>query len=232
MVAQRTPSTPSEAHITLTLRAQSARNTLRPVTIAQIRSAQQSHADADFKIDGVDVGQLTFVAVVRNISRNATNVSFNVEDGTGSIDVRQWLDSNSDDTGKASEIASNQYVRVLGTIKSFQGKKSISSGHMRVVPDYNEVLFHKLEAVWVHLQLTGAGGAGAGATMNANTNVDMDSNGGGGDFSAITSPVQRKIAQAISMLAGPDSEGITAKEVHGKLPSMALATIACVRVGV
>lgn len=55
----------------------------------------------------------------------------------------------------------------------------------------------------------------------------MDSGAGanGADFSAITSPVQRKIAQAISMLAGPDSEGITAKEVHGKLPSMPLATI-------
>jgi replication factor A2 len=44
------------------------------------------------------------VAVVRNISRNATNIAYSVEDGTGQIEVRQWLDSSSDDTQKVSEI--------------------------------------------------------------------------------------------------------------------------------
>ena len=48
----------------------------------------------------------------------------------------------------------NVYVRVLGTLKSFQNRRSISAGHMRPVVDYNEVLFHRLEAVHAHLQLT------------------------------------------------------------------------------
>lgn len=79
-------------------------NTLRPVTIRQIINADQPHPDADFALDGAELGQLTFVAVVRNISRNATNVAYSVEDGTGQIEVRQWLDSSGDDTQKASEI--------------------------------------------------------------------------------------------------------------------------------
>ena len=79
-------------------------NTLRPVTIRQLINAEQPHPDAEFIVDGAELGQLTFVAVVRNISRNATNIAYSVEDGTGQIEVRQWLDSSSDDTQKASEI--------------------------------------------------------------------------------------------------------------------------------
>lgn len=79
-------------------------NTLRPVTIRQILNAEQPHPDADFTLDGAELGQLTFVAVVRNVSRNATNVAYSVEDGTGQIEVRQWLDSSSDDSSKTSDI--------------------------------------------------------------------------------------------------------------------------------
>lgn len=79
-------------------------NTLRPVTIRQILNAEQPHPDAEFVLDNAELGQLTFVAVVRNISRNATNVAYSVEDGTGQIEVRQWLDSSGDDSGKASDI--------------------------------------------------------------------------------------------------------------------------------
>ncbi|CCF52789.1 hypothetical protein NDA11_004231 [Ustilago hordei] len=129
-------------------------NTLRPVTIRQILNAEHPHPDAEFTLDGAELGQLTFVAVVRNISKNATNVAYSVEDGTGQIEVRQWLESSGDDNQKASDIRQNVYVRVLGTVKSFQNRRSISAGHMRVVVDYNEVLFHRLEAVHSHLQLT------------------------------------------------------------------------------
>lgn len=111
----------------------SAKNTLRPVTIRQIISATQAHPDAEFKVDDQELGQvsllssslriaqhmesteanghhhhsipqLTFCAVIRNISRNATNISYTMEDGTGEIEVRQWLDSTSDDSGKAADI--------------------------------------------------------------------------------------------------------------------------------
>jgi replication factor A2 len=101
----------------------SGSNSLRPVTIRQILNAQQPAAEGDFTIDGVQLGQvsllraqllderlahslpqLTFVGVVRNVSSFPTNVSYSVEDGTGSIDVRQWLDGNADETGKTDGI--------------------------------------------------------------------------------------------------------------------------------
>ena len=39
--------------------------------------------------------QVTFVGIIRNLARNATNVSYNIEDGSGMIDVRAWSDNSS-----------------------------------------------------------------------------------------------------------------------------------------
>ena len=200
----------------------SAKSALRPVTIRQIKSATQSNPDADFKIDGVELGQISLVAVVRNISKHATNVSYTVEDGTGTMEVRQWLDNSSDDSGKASEVELNKYIRVLGTVKAFQGKRSVSAGHIRAVGSYNEVLFHRMEVVHVHLQVTSsAGAAGDGNTQQTgNNNNNSSLSGAVGDFSAISNPTQRKIAQAISLIVTPDSEGVTVQDVSKKLPGI------------
>lgn len=180
--------------------------------------------EADFRVDGVDLGQLTLVAAVRNISRSATNVSYSVEDGTGMIDVRQWLDSSSDDSGKSADIHQNQYVRILGTVRAFQNKRSISAGHIRPVENYDEFLFHKMEVVWAHLQLS------KGSVGDEPRSIEFFARGNNAaddhDFSSINSSAQRKIAQAIAVLSGSDTEGVTAQDVHSKLPSMTMATIA------
>lgn len=68
----------------------------------------------------------------------------------------------------SANYSQNVYVRVLGTLKSFQNRRSISAGHMRPVIDYNEVLFHRLEAVHSHLQLT-RGTTSSSTQTNGNT---------------------------------------------------------------
>ncbi|KAK0531411.1 Replication factor A protein 2 [Tilletia horrida] len=203
-----------------------ANNSLRPVTIRQILTADQPHADADFCLDGADLGQLTFVAVVRNVSRNATNVSYSVEDGTGTIEVRQWLDSQSDDSEKATEISQNTYVRILGTVKSFQSKRSISVGHIRPVEDFNEIFFHKLEAAYVHLQLTrGSGGQQQGFKGNATSASDYSmgnlggaNSSGGAAFPDLSSPLQRKIMEALmSLVPGAGDDGVHVGQIKRKV---------------
>jgi replication factor A2 len=37
--------------------------------------------------------QLTFVAIVRTAAMQSTNVTYRMEDGTGMIDVKQWIDA-------------------------------------------------------------------------------------------------------------------------------------------
>ena len=49
--------------------------------------------------------QVTLVAWIQNMSRNATNVSYTLDDGTGQLDVRQWIDNSTDDGAKVDELA-------------------------------------------------------------------------------------------------------------------------------
>ena len=99
-------------------------NTVRPVTVKQIVSADQAHPDSDFQIDGHEVGsvsspftlacsarlieeltiQVMLVGSVRNFGTSATNVNYEIGDGTGYVDVRQWLDSADDEAGKMAGI--------------------------------------------------------------------------------------------------------------------------------
>ncbi|SPO25326.1 related to RFA2 - DNA replication factor A, 36 kDa subunit [Ustilago trichophora] len=214
-------------------------NTLRPVTVRQILNADQPHPDADFTLDGAELGQLTFVAVVRNISRNATNVAYSVEDGTGQIEVRQWLDSSGDDTQKASDIRQNIYVRVLGTLKSFQNRRSISAGHMRPVIDYNEVMFHRLEAVHAHLQLTrgvksnqanGAVGAVQGldrgqAMQTSDINAYSGSNQNVLDQYKSLDPLPRQIMSIVTVEAENHHDGVHVALIARKLKGVDLAEV-------
>ena len=48
------------------------------------------------------------IGSVRNKASSATNVSYEIGDGTGYIDVRQWLDSADDEAEKMDGI---EYVK-------------------------------------------------------------------------------------------------------------------------
>lgn len=135
----------------------SSGNTLRPVMIKQILEASQQHPDAEFRIDGAEIGQLTFVAVVRNISIQSTNITYRMEDGTGLIEVKQWLEMETisdDNPQKNVEIATDTYVRVIGQLKAFNNKRHIYAHHIRTIQDLNEVQYHILETTAIHLYFT------------------------------------------------------------------------------
>lgn len=44
------------------------------------------------------------VGSVVNVSATATNVSYQIGDGTGYVDVRKWLDSADEESGKDAEV--------------------------------------------------------------------------------------------------------------------------------
>lgn len=102
------------------------------------------------------------VGSVHNTSRSATNVSYEIGDGTGYIDVRLWLDSADDETGKTAGVEQDKYIAVMGTIKFFGGKRHVSATHVRLVEDANEVYHHMLKSLYVSLQLRNPGGGMGG----------------------------------------------------------------------
>ncbi|KAI0199244.1 replication protein A, subunit RPA32 [Astrocystis sublimbata] len=147
---------------------------LRPVTIKQIIDAEPAFAgDASFRIDGLDVKQVTIVGMVRAINPQTTNITYKLDDGTGTIEVKQWLDADKAAATEASgagaqAFAEEDYVRVWGRLKSFSNKRHVGAHVIKPVKDFNEVNYHLLEATYVHLFFTRGGVPGA------------DGNGGGG----------------------------------------------------
>ncbi|KDE08115.1 hypothetical protein MVLG_01596 [Microbotryum lychnidis-dioicae p1A1 Lamole] len=200
-------------------------SSLRPVTIHQILNASQAHPDADLFIDEKEAKDITFVACVRNVNSSATHLGYLVEDGTGQIDVRRWIDG--DVEAAANEFEINTYVRILGTIKVFHNKRSIHCTRMRLVEDKNEVLYHAIECVHASLFLTRGppgkanGAAGyvipnqAGGQYDASNPYEGAANGvgAGGDPFADFPPVQRKLMQFIRDTIPQAPEGVNIQHI-------------------
>ncbi|UZJ55517.1 hypothetical protein CBS101457_004837 [Exobasidium rhododendri] len=199
--------------------AQGSSNTsIRAVTVRQILNAEQAHSEGDITVDGLEVGHVTFVGIIRNLSRNATNISYTVEDGTGTVDVRVWSDNSSSELMDDDELQTDKYVRIIGHIKTFQNRRTIASGHIRAITDFNEIFYHKLDVVHTHLQITkGPGGAGAG---NGVKKDDMEGVQAHGDILAkIDKPIQRSIMSVVLDLRGDDeNHGVAISVIVRRMP--------------
>ncbi len=156
-------------------------------------------------IDGVPITQVTIVGQVRAVNPQATNINYKIADGTGEIDVKKWIDSEK--AGDADpQFALDSYVRILGRLKSFSGKKHVGANFMRAVDDFNEVNYHLMEATYVHLYFTkGPVAAGANGANGADAGGDsmfVDSYGaGGGGGNAKLSSCSRSAQAMYSFLA-------------------------------
>ncbi|KAG5998033.1 hypothetical protein E4U43_002512 [Claviceps pusilla] len=197
---------------------------LRPVTIKQILEAEEAYAGADFKIDNSTVTQITFVGQIRNINPQPTNITFKIDDGTGQIEVKKWIDVDKQDDSNA-EFELDSHVRVWGRLKSFSNKRHVGAHVIRPVTDFNEVNYHLLEATYVHLFYTKGplgqqqGGGGAGGANGDSMFVDgggygIENGGGGGGNGAGQAlsklsgcgPLARKVFKVID--DAPGNEGI------------------------
>ncbi|KAK2763319.1 replication factor A protein 2 [Arachnomyces sp. PD_36] len=204
-----------------------AKDTLRPVTVKQILDATQAHPDADFKIDGADISQLTFVGQVRNISTQTTNITYKIDDGTGEVEVKQWLDedtaqaigddmmdigNNDPKSSKPQQVVLNGYARVFGKMKSFNNKRHVGAHVIRPLMDLNEVHCHLLEATAIHLYFTrgppptaggdanaqGGAAAAGGAAAGAGAGAAAGATAMGGNVLQGVSPTARKLYQTLA----------------------------------
>lgn len=128
------------------------------MTIKQIADWSEPFPGAEVKIDDAPLTQLTIVGQIRKINPQATNITYTLDDGTATIDVKKWVDAEraaEDGVGAdGQQFAEDQYVRVWGRLKSFNGKKHVGAHFIRAVEDFNEVNYHLVEAAYVHLYIT------------------------------------------------------------------------------
>ncbi|GLJ27476.1 hypothetical protein SUGI_0539120 [Cryptomeria japonica] len=125
---------------------------LLPLTVKQISQATQKHSDdsSNYIIDGVDVNNVTLVGMVFNKEERITDVSFYLDDGTGKIEVKRWVNDAMESTEMAV-VQNGSYVRVHGHLRSFQNKKHVNAFSVRPITDFNEITFHNLECIFTRL---------------------------------------------------------------------------------
>jgi len=157
-------------------------------------------------IDNSEATQVTFVGQIRNISSQATNVTYRMDDGTGTFEVKVWIDSeqsNLDDPNSMhSKLSENAYARVWGKLKTF-GKRHVVAHVVRPVTDYNEINYHLLEATAVHLHFTQGPIESLKANANGGNGANGQHQGGGGQgdenrLPATMSKVGRMVYQCIA----------------------------------
>ncbi|ANB14362.1 Rfa2p [Sugiyamaella lignohabitans] len=138
---------------------------IRPVTIKQLNESSESGSDSEIILDGVALEKVKIVARVMSKNETATVTNYQVEDSTGTYEVKKWNnkvssslsnDIDMDDSNHTAddEKEDNYYVSIIGTVKVFNNSRSINATHIRPVTDFNEVIFHQLEALSTHLALS------------------------------------------------------------------------------
>ncbi|KAF5391342.1 hypothetical protein D9757_002042 [Collybiopsis confluens] len=188
------------------------RNSVRPMTIAQVVKATQAHTDAEWSLNGHEVGQVRIIGHVVNINEQTTNINYILEDGTGKIEARRWREqSNEDDARKWGNLEVNSVISVTGHMKAFSSRKYVNSTSMRLSEDPNETTFHMLEALTITLSIEKGPPAGekpSGTPSGTTSAYSAQSSGTANDEMAEYKQLpilQQEIIRAI--LSRPDAEG-------------------------
>ncbi|KAL9049784.1 MAG: hypothetical protein Q9162_007031 [Coniocarpon cinnabarinum] len=216
-------------------------DTLRPLTIRQINTAVQPHPDADFIIDNASIKNFTFVGRIRSSRSQPTNHLFTLDDGTGEVEVKLWIDpevmqidtegDNSGGRGAEKNLKEGVYARVFGKIDQYGNKRHVGARAVRAVSDYNEVQVHLLEAAVVHLQMT-RGPPGGQKNVNGVSEGGMqgvEMNGGGMGYGARQLPsglsnASRRVYHCLST-SNQTNEGLHMQDIAGRL-SMDMSEVA------
>jgi replication factor A2 len=181
----------------LRLQTRSELQTMRSVTIKQILTASKA-SDDEFAIDGVSVYHLKIIGCIVDVKEQSTNNVYTIEDGTGRIDIKLWIDENDESAAeKKLKWVQGRYVQVVGKLKDFNGVKSCMAHNMKEVTDFNVLTHHSVEAIYQHLHFTkgpvgsiGSGGAAANIAVwgskGTGSAVSGHMQGGGTIMDAIT----------------------------------------------
>ena len=128
---------------------------LRPLTIKQLVDSQRV-GDGVMVVDGREVGQVTIVGRITGFPDGphtpgiAKMFACTVSDDTGVITCKKWIDA-SEEPDRSWEIGT--YIRVHGAAKMYNDQPQIT-GQFRSVIDSNEIIYHHMECVLLHLRLT------------------------------------------------------------------------------
>ncbi|XP_055328140.1 replication protein A 32 kDa subunit-like isoform X1 [Paramacrobiotus metropolitanus] len=132
-----------------------------PVTIAEVVTSPDLKHDR-MKIGNMEVHRVTLVAQVRECRQTSTYTSLTLDDKTGAtLEAKIWGESQEE--VEAAAVATGQYVRVYGTVKSVNDNVMLTAYSVQRVKDLNEVSFHMLDVIHSHVMIAKCAQAGPAA---------------------------------------------------------------------
>jgi replication factor A2 len=215
--------------------------TLTPITASMALATNPDESGSMQLTDGRKLYHVKLVGAVRSVEDFSTNVVYEVEDGTGLVEVKQWLDENDNSAiqeMRKETLRDNIYVRIVGTIKEYDGKKTIMADTVRPLTTGNQLAHHMLEVVYAAenstrknnivapaatgmMQGVGFGGGNA-ALQNRGAPLAAASSGGGGLRDSVLQYIQQQgdmteaganLQECIRMLSSQHSEGAIRKVI-------------------
>ncbi|KAI5965297.1 RFA2 [Candida pseudojiufengensis] len=196
------------------------RSSITPLTIKQINDSTQPQPDGEFQVNNVSVNMVTFVGVLRKVIGNQTSILLTFEDGTGSLEIRKWIDENTTcdiELEKHNEFK-DKYVSVSGSLKLYNNNKSVSNALIRPIEDSNQIIYHYLNAIYIHLQSQGVNLASSAVKgENSNNNGVGNGNDNGQMFVGDNMPMTERILEFIKDQSKSMQEGVNIEYICRKL---------------
>lgn len=123
--------------------------TIIPVTIKMIQETQTPSCTLR---DGREPHQVKVVGAIREQNNGSTNITYSIEDGTGLMDMKEWVDAENDNPAtlefRDRVEKEGRYIRIIGKITDYEGKKEIVAYSIRPLSNANELTHHFLEVVY------------------------------------------------------------------------------------
>jgi len=186
---------------------------LYPVSIYQLLNAKQVTPETDdFTLNQQPLGQIYLIAQISDVKHLATNLNYVVDDSTGRIDVRVWVDQEGNDYAhqKQEGWIPGVYVRIIGNLRSFQGKRHVVAlDRLICIDDFNELTHHFLEIIHFHLSQNGRkpiGGSRSGGQSNNTSTSYIKQSGNNNNNDTQLNELQNEIIQLVRTNYGEDED--------------------------
>lgn len=123
-----------------------------PVSVAQLKRAN-NHDDV-YRVDDVELNIVKLVGSISNVQEHSTNFTFQLNDGSGSIECKLWIEKDASGMSKISALRNGVLARVIGNVREYDNKIHVSVYDAYAVKDYNELTYHILDIIYTHCQNT------------------------------------------------------------------------------
>jgi len=118
----------------------------------KIKDIEMSEEDG-VKLEGRDVGMVDVVGFVRSVEQTATKTTYVLDDRTGEIDAVQWTDGDTNDNISGMAVTEGMRGRVIGSVRSQEGKKHIMVFRISPLESDEEAKCHEIECLYAKLKL-------------------------------------------------------------------------------